>query len=59
MPAIGGALSDKQAYAYLPRSMAYLPPPERMLAMLVEAGFPTPRGHADRRRRAVAHGHAS
>lgn len=40
VPAIGGALSDKQAYAYLPRSMAYLPPPERMLAMLGEAGFP-------------------
>jgi demethylmenaquinone methyltransferase/2-methoxy-6-polyprenyl-1,4-benzoquinol methylase len=40
VPAIGGALSDKQAYAYLPRSMAYLPPPERMLAMLAEAGFP-------------------
>jgi demethylmenaquinone methyltransferase/2-methoxy-6-polyprenyl-1,4-benzoquinol methylase len=39
VPAIGGALSDKQAYAYLPRSMAYLPPPERMLAMLAEAGF--------------------
>jgi demethylmenaquinone methyltransferase/2-methoxy-6-polyprenyl-1,4-benzoquinol methylase len=39
VPAIGGALSDKQAYAYLPRSMAYLPLPERMLAMLAEAGF--------------------
>jgi len=40
VPAIGGALSSREAYAYLPRSMAYLPPPERMLAMLGEAGFP-------------------
>jgi demethylmenaquinone methyltransferase/2-methoxy-6-polyprenyl-1,4-benzoquinol methylase len=39
VPAIGGALSDREAYAYLPRSMAYLPTPERMLAMLAEAGF--------------------
>jgi demethylmenaquinone methyltransferase/2-methoxy-6-polyprenyl-1,4-benzoquinol methylase len=39
VPAIGGALSNRDAYAYLPRSMAYLPPPERMLAMLAEAGF--------------------
>ncbi len=39
VPAIGGALSDRNAYAYLPRSMAYLPPPERMLVMLAEAGF--------------------
>jgi demethylmenaquinone methyltransferase/2-methoxy-6-polyprenyl-1,4-benzoquinol methylase len=40
VPAIGGALSDRSAYEYLPRSMAYLPPPERMIAMLAEAGFP-------------------
>jgi demethylmenaquinone methyltransferase / 2-methoxy-6-polyprenyl-1,4-benzoquinol methylase len=39
VPAIGGALSDREAYAYLPRSMAYLPPPERMLAMLAGSGF--------------------
>jgi demethylmenaquinone methyltransferase/2-methoxy-6-polyprenyl-1,4-benzoquinol methylase len=40
VPAIGGLLSDRTAYAYLPRSMAYLPPAERMVAMLREAGFP-------------------
>jgi demethylmenaquinone methyltransferase/2-methoxy-6-polyprenyl-1,4-benzoquinol methylase len=40
VPAIGGLLSDRSAYAYLPKSMAYLPAPERMVAMLREAGFP-------------------
>jgi demethylmenaquinone methyltransferase/2-methoxy-6-polyprenyl-1,4-benzoquinol methylase len=40
VPLIGGTLSDRLAYRYLPRSMAYLPPPERMVAMLREAGFP-------------------
>ena len=39
VPLIGGALSDKAAYSYLPRSMAYLPPPAEMLAMLADAGF--------------------
>ncbi len=39
VPFIGGLLSDKRAYAYLPRSMAYLPPATEMLAMLREAGF--------------------
>ena len=40
VPAIGGLLSDRRAYAYLPSSMAYLPPPQEMLAMLRAAGFP-------------------
>lgn len=40
VPRIGGLLSDATAYAYLPRSMAYLPPPAEMLAMLRDAGFP-------------------
>jgi demethylmenaquinone methyltransferase/2-methoxy-6-polyprenyl-1,4-benzoquinol methylase len=40
VPRIGGLLSDGDAYAYLPRSMAYLPPPAQMLAMLAETGFP-------------------
>jgi len=40
VPRIGGLLSDATAYAYLPRSMAYLPPPAEMVAMLREAGFP-------------------
>ena len=40
VPAIGGLLSNRDAYAYLPRSLAYLPPPAEMLAMLASAGFP-------------------
>jgi demethylmenaquinone methyltransferase/2-methoxy-6-polyprenyl-1,4-benzoquinol methylase len=40
VPVIGGALSDRAAYAYLPRSMAYLPAPSEMRSMLREAGFP-------------------
>lgn len=40
VPRIGGLLSDGDAYAYLPRSMAYLPPTAEMLAMLRDAGFP-------------------
>jgi demethylmenaquinone methyltransferase/2-methoxy-6-polyprenyl-1,4-benzoquinol methylase len=43
VPLIGGLLSDRDAYAYLPRSMAYLPPPDQMLAMLRGAGFPSAR----------------
>ncbi len=39
VPVIGGALSDRDAYRYLPRSMAYLPEPDRLVAMLGEAGF--------------------
>ena len=40
VPMIGGLLSDRGAYAYLPKSMAYLPPPEEMVGMLRDAGFP-------------------
>jgi len=39
VPWIGGVLSNRSAYSYLPRSMAYLPPPARMVAMLRAAGF--------------------
>ena len=39
VPRIGGLLSDAAAYRYLPRSVAYLPPPETMVAMLRQAGF--------------------
>ena len=39
VPLIGGALSDGEAYRYLPRSTAYLPEPQRLVAMLVETGF--------------------
>lgn len=43
VPLIGGLLSDREAYAYLPRSMAYLPPPPAIVEMLDEAGFPSAR----------------
>jgi demethylmenaquinone methyltransferase / 2-methoxy-6-polyprenyl-1,4-benzoquinol methylase len=43
VPMIGGLLSDRSAYAYLPKSMAYLPPPQEMVAMLRDAGFPDAR----------------
>lgn len=39
VPKIGGLLSDKDAYSYLPKSVSYLPDPEVMLAELAEAGF--------------------
>ncbi len=39
VPLIGGALSDRTAYTYLPRSAAYLPPPTELLVMLRAAGF--------------------
>jgi len=40
VPLIGGLLSDRAAYSYLPRSVAYLPPPGELLGMLRAAGFP-------------------
>jgi demethylmenaquinone methyltransferase/2-methoxy-6-polyprenyl-1,4-benzoquinol methylase len=40
VPVIGGALSDRDAYRYLPRSMEYLPEPDRLVEMLRVAGFP-------------------
>ena len=40
VPMIGGALSDKAAYSYLPRSMAYLPAARRDGVDAREAGFP-------------------
>ena len=39
VPLIGGVLSDKSAYRYLPKSVAYLPEPDDMLASLTDAGF--------------------
>lgn len=39
VPKIGAALSDGPAYAYLPKSVAYLPEPATMLAALADAGF--------------------
>jgi demethylmenaquinone methyltransferase/2-methoxy-6-polyprenyl-1,4-benzoquinol methylase len=39
VPAIGGFLSNREAYSYLPRSTAYLPHPDEVLSMLRTAGF--------------------
>jgi demethylmenaquinone methyltransferase/2-methoxy-6-polyprenyl-1,4-benzoquinol methylase len=39
VPFIGGLLSDRAAYSYLPQSTAYLPPGSELLAMLGKAGF--------------------
>jgi len=45
VPVVGGLLSDRDAYQYLPKSVAYLPPPRRMVAMMAESGF----GNANRK----------
>jgi demethylmenaquinone methyltransferase/2-methoxy-6-polyprenyl-1,4-benzoquinol methylase len=39
VPALGGAISDREAYHYLPRSVAYLPPAAVLRRMLLGAGF--------------------
>jgi demethylmenaquinone methyltransferase/2-methoxy-6-polyprenyl-1,4-benzoquinol methylase len=39
VPFLGGALSDKDAYRYLPQSVAYLPPAPTLRRLLREAGF--------------------
>ncbi len=39
VPRVGGLLSDGNAYRYLPKSVAYLPPPDTMLDMLRTVGF--------------------
>ena len=40
VPRIGGLLSDAAAYRYLPRSVAYLPPPERARGCAPRSGLP-------------------
>ena len=40
VPRIGALLSDAEAYRYLPRSVAYLPPPDQLVALVQAAGFP-------------------
>lgn len=40
VPRIGALLSDGAAYRYLPKSVAYLPPRDQLVAMLRDAGFP-------------------
>jgi demethylmenaquinone methyltransferase/2-methoxy-6-polyprenyl-1,4-benzoquinol methylase len=39
VPRIGAALSDGDAYRYLPKSVAYLPPGDGILDLLRQAGF--------------------
>lgn len=39
VPRIGALLSNRSAYQYLPKSLAYLPPAPEMLARLTQAGF--------------------
>ena len=39
VPRIGGLLSNRAAYNYLPKSIAYLPAPEKLVDMLQQAGF--------------------
>jgi demethylmenaquinone methyltransferase/2-methoxy-6-polyprenyl-1,4-benzoquinol methylase len=40
VPRIGGLLSDRKAYSYLPASVAYLPAENDLMEMLRAAGFP-------------------
>jgi demethylmenaquinone methyltransferase/2-methoxy-6-polyprenyl-1,4-benzoquinol methylase len=44
-PVVGGIVSDPEAYRYLPRSVAYLPPPAELVRMLDQAGFTNARHH--------------
>ncbi len=39
VPLLGRLLSDKDAYAYLPESVAYLPPDQEFFALFEKAGF--------------------
>lgn len=50
VPLIGGALSDRDAYRYLPKSVAYLPEPGEMMDRLRATGF------ADARRQLLSVG---
>lgn len=43
VPWVGGLLSDKDAYRYLPESTTYLPPTPELLEMLRRAGFTSAR----------------
>ncbi len=39
VPFVGGLVSDRAAYRYLPASTAYLPPLPELLALVVDAGI--------------------
>lgn len=45
VPVIGGLLSDRDAYRYLPESTAYLPPVAELRDLLTGAGFSTVNHH--------------
>ena len=46
VPLVGGLLSDPAAYRYLPKSVAYLPQPTELVAMIRAAGFADTERHA-------------
>ena len=43
VPLVGGLVSDRAAYQYLPKSVAYLPPEPELMQQLAGAGFPDAR----------------
>jgi len=45
VPFVGGLVSDRDAYRYLPQSTAYLPPQEELLALIAKSGFAQVRKH--------------
>ena len=57
VPVIGGLLSNREAYSYLPRSTAYLPAPGELLATLRAVRIPRrPAALVERRRDAAPRG---
>lgn len=50
VPLVGGLVSDRAAYRYLPKSLAYLPPDPAIVSLLADSGF------ADARRRPLSVG---
>lgn len=45
VPFVGGLLSDRAAYRYLPRSTVYLPPQEELFQLINDAGWQDPVKH--------------
>lgn len=39
VPRLGAAMSDRDAYQYLPRSVSYLPEPQQLVELVTAAGF--------------------
>ncbi len=46
VPFVGGLLSDREAYRYLPASTAWLPSPTELVAMVGDAGFTAVERHS-------------